>query len=770
MVTLRRRRRHTTATKDKNKDKNKNSAHSSTSSATRKKKNTAAATSTTVAATAAPCSTLQPFEHQIEDVFRRNKLDIVSTGYNLEREIVRGLKQAVNPYNVSPQDDFFSYVNDRWIRDVKLSSDQQYIVQIDNFRLVQHKVYEEMVELLRDFVDGGGDVVDPQDFGGRASVTALRRCMRNAYHSFQRHQSNRVTQQRAAAFQQWLLAQSDMYEVLAYFNRNEIVTWGAPFNWSINPDDKDPTKYVCYLDAPQVTLIDVMVYFPDATDPEEEQQYKRKYKRAYLQYLRQLFEVAFGEEGAKAFDVEDVYRTEEAILNAMGCSVVKVDDEDDNYNEISATEAMAHFQFDWAHFSRLLGCRTVPHRFITSNVNYLLCGTKLLAEKWNTPQWHTYWIYLFIRQMTRWDEHGWRVFYDFHGAFVKGQDAPETVAIRPIFPMAFCFHHFFSTQYVQRYTNPAVVQYVQTMAEDLKIVFQRIVQRNRWMQPSTKAKALQKLHHLKMRIGVAPPSMPDPLLPYDEDDPWENLGRMAQWRHQFAADHVDKPVVDIQVIDWTQIPPKFVGTQPYVVNAFYTPTQNQIYIPLGYLQKPFVDLGERGLEYNLSHVGYTIAHELSHALDDWGSKYDERGRLHDWWTPKDKRKFKQIQRDVIRQYQEVAKRDGIDFDAAPTIGEDLADISGFAICQEYLRDFQLKNEDILPIQSLSFEAFFIYFAVQSRQKISKKAIQAQLKTNPHPLDKYRCNVPLSRSSVFRAIYNVAPRDPMSWHSTNQVWN
>ena len=112
-----------------------------------------------------------------------------------------------------------------------------------------------------------------------------------------------------------------------------------------------------------------------------------------------------------------------------------------------------------------------------------------------------------------------------------------------------------------------------------------------------------------------------------------------------------------------------------------------------------------------------------------GSKYDETGKLNDWWTEKDKKVFKKIQEDVIKQYEVFASYDGIEFDAEPSIGEDLADISGLSICQEYLRDFQFKNQDILPIQSLSFESFFIFFAIQSRQKISKKAILAQLKTN-----------------------------------------
>ena len=244
---------------------------------------------------------------------------------------------------------------------------------------------------------------------------------------------------------------------------------------------------------------------------------------------------------------------------------------------------------------------------------------------------------------------------------------------------------------------------------------------------------------------------------------------MSEWRTKEAIKLTGQPVIDKPVIDWSQNPPKFVGNQAYVVNASYTPSKNGINIPLGYIQKPFIDLDERGVEYNLTRIGFTISHEMSHALDDWGSQYDENGVLNNWWTEKDKKHFKAIQKDVVKQYETFASYDGIKFDAWPSIGEDLADISGITICREYLRDFQLKNEDILPIQRLSFEAFFVYFAIQSRQQISKKAIIAQLKTNPHPLDKYRCNVPLSRIPTFRTIFNIKKGDKMWWHSTNRVW-
>jgi predicted metalloendopeptidase len=143
--------------------------------------------------------------------------------------------------------------------------------------------------------------------------------------------------------------------------------------------------------------------------------------------------------------------------------------------------------------------------------------------------------------------------------------------------------------------------------------------------------------------------------------------------------------------------------------------------------------------------------------------------LENWWTEKDKKAFNKIQENIIKQYEKYAARDGIIFNAWPSIGEDIADIAGFEICQEYLRDFQQKNNDVLPIQALSFESFFVYFAVQSRQKILKKSILAQLKSNPHPLDKYRCNIPLSRSRIFRTIYNVKKNDKMWWSNFNNVW-
>jgi putative endopeptidase len=334
--------------------------------------------------------------------------------------------------------------------------------------------------------------------------------------------------------------------------------------------------------------------------------------------------------------------------------------------------------------------------------------------------------------------------------------------------MTIPFNSFLTKEYIKKFENPQAMKYAKIICDGLKIVFKRILKRNKWMQPSTKKYALKKLDHFNFIFGKPEKIMEDPNLNY-ETELYDNMQIINKWRHVQFIENEGHSSADMAMVDWTNYPVKMSGTQAYIVNACYTPAKNSIYVNLGYIQKPFVDLDDRGIEYNLATIGYTIGHEMSHGFDDSGSQYGLDGKLFDWWTAKDKIKYKNIQKDIIKQYEEFALRDKIKFDASIGIGEDLADISGLAICEEFLRDFQDNNKDIIPIRELSFEAFYTYYAIQQKQVVNKNAISAQLKTNPHPLDKYRCNVPLTRSEIFRSIYNVKKGDGMWWHNTDTVW-
>jgi putative endopeptidase len=278
------------------------------------------------------------------------------------------------------------------------------------------------------------------------------------------------------------------------------------------------------------------------------------------------------------------------------------------------------------------------------------------------------------------------------------------------------------------------------------------------MSRCAKKEALRKLKNINLIIGSPPLIVKDPDVTYTETNFWRNIIDASIYRAKMFAFLNGKGIAYIPTIDWDIY--ALTGQQSYIVNAFYTANQNSIFIPHAILSKPFVDLTNRGIEYNLAYIGFTLSHEISHSLDSIGSQYDHKGNLKNWWSPRDKRIFDDKVNGIIQQYKQSAKDDGLDIDPTNSVGEDLADINGFRLIEQYLVNYQLKNRDTSFIKLLSFKALYIYYAIQSRQAILSKAIYLNSLTNPHPLEKYRVNCVLSRSPFFKHIYEIKKGDKM----------
>jgi len=431
---------------------------------------------------------------------------------------------------------------------------------------------------------------------------------------------------------------------------------------------------------------------------------------------------------------------------------------------------MKTFNFDWEKLSKAIGFSKTPDYFISTNLAYLKCGTDLLLKNWNTEKWRTYWIFIYIRQLSRFSDKGKNIYADFYAKIVVREKNIINKQLGAVILSAYAFNTSITKKYVQEYSIPENIEFTKTLCNELKMVFTRIIERSTWLQPETKKYAILKLKHFKFYIGETGHLQPDPILKYNENDIWYNLLLLGNYRRKlFIRINNNKPT-NIPLLVWSSTPFSFANLEQYIVNASYTPTKNAITIPIAYMQDPFLNLDiQHSFAYNLAHIGFTVGHEMSHSLDDWGSKYDYKGNLNDWWTAIDKKKYKIIQDNIIKQYETWAKRDGITYDASQTIGEDLADISGLSTVIEYLLDFQYKNKEFPPITQLVLETLFIFYAYQMRQYETKKAEVYQLEKNVHPPNKYRTNVPLSRTPLFRKIYNIKKTDDMYWNSTDRVW-
>ena len=98
-------------------------------------------------------------------------------------------------------------------------------------------------------------------------------------------------------------------------------------------------------------------------------------------------------------------------------------------------------------------------------------------------------------------------------------------------------------------------------------------------------------------------------------------------------------------------------TTPQIVNAFYSPSSNEIIFPAGILQPPFFDAGADDAA-NYGGIGTVIGHEISHGFDDEGSRFDGDGNLRNWWTAEDRSRFEartRGTRGAIRRLQPAAR-------------------------------------------------------------------------------------------------------------------
>jgi len=103
------------------------------------------------------------FEDKYEEELKQKNINILKQNYKLEKKTINDIHEALNNKKYSPVNDFYSYINDRWIKTVKLDERQKYITQIDDFRLTQDKIYRELVVLVENYLKEHKDSKDPFD-------------------------------------------------------------------------------------------------------------------------------------------------------------------------------------------------------------------------------------------------------------------------------------------------------------------------------------------------------------------------------------------------------------------------------------------------------------------------------------------------------------------------------------------------------------------------------------------------------------------------------
>ena len=287
-----------------------------------------------------------------------------------------------------------------------------------------------------------------------------------------------------------------------------------------------------------------------------------------------------------------------------------------------------------------------------------------------------------------------------------------------------------------------MVQLVADLRAALKVRIQNVT----WMSDATKAKALEKLSLYTVKIGYPDKWRDYTKLVIKDGDLVGNVeaGSVFEWNRSLVK--IDQPV---DKSEW--------GMTPQTVNAYYNPTMNEIVFPAAILQPPFFD-PQADPAVNYGGIGGVIGHEITHGFDDEGRHYNGHGKLEDWWTEEDSKKF-EVQADKYgKQYDTYEPVPGFHVQGKLTMGENIADLGGNLLGYDAYH-LSLKGAESPVLDGFTGDQrVFMGFAQVWRSKYRDEAVKQQVATDPHSPAVFRVIGPVRNIDAWYKAFNVQPGD------------
>jgi putative endopeptidase len=474
-----------------------------------------------------------------------------------------------------------------------------------------------------------------------------------------------------------------------------------------------------------------------------------KIRNAYVQHVANMFAL-FGisnpDEAAQT-----VLRMETRLAKAAK-SNVELRDPIANYNKMSVDELQALVpQIDWKAFFTALNVELDSVNI--GQVAHLQEVGKMLAEEDLED----------IKTLLRWQvmdgaasylsDEIYMESFDFYGRVLSGKQEPSPLWKRAVGIVNGTLGEAVGQMYVKKYFPEENKQRMLALVHNLQASLGERIQALDWMSDATKAKALEKLGAITIKIGY-----PDEWRDYSKlniDNSlsyYANLQRAAKFEQEYSLSFLGKPVDK----------KKWYMT-PQTVNAYYNPSSNEICFPAGILQYPFFDMSADDA-FNYGAIGVVIGHEMTHGFDDQGCLFDKDGNMINWWTDEDKAKFDARTKVMEEYFNGIEVAPGVHANGAFTLGENIADHGGLQISFQAFRNNENAKPEAERLGTVDGftpeQRFFLAYANVWAGNIRPEEILNRTKSDPHSLGRWRVNGALPHIGAWYEAWNVTEDSPL----------
>ena len=340
--------------------------------------------------------------------------------------------------------------------------------------------------------------------------------------------------------------------------------------------------------------------------------------------------------------------------------------------------------------------------------------------------------------------------WEFYSKKLRGQMAMRPADERALGTVNNTVGEAIGQLYVEAKFPPEAKEKAKNMIANVIEAFQARIEKLDWMSPETKLKAIEKLDKFTVKIAY-----PDEWKDYSDleikegNSYAENMLAVSKWSMEENIAEIGQPV---NKKEW--------GMSPQTVNAYFNPLNNEIVFPAAILQPPFYNyLADDAVNYG--GIGAVIGHEISHAFDDSGARFDANGNVNNWWIDGDLEEFEKRGKLLAEQYSAIEVLDSVHINGAFTLGENIGDLGGVLGAYDGLQLHFEKNGRPENIDGFTPEQrFFMSWATVWRTLIREDALRTQIKTDPHSPGTTRAIQPLKNVDAFYEAFDIQEGDGM----------
>ena len=530
---------------------------------------------------------------------------------------------------------------------------------------------------------------------------------------------------------------ADLGRMIGRFHQYGI---GVPFFLVASPDNHDPNQIIADIAAGGLDLPDRDYYLkPDARFKEA--------REKYVEHVAVMFKLVGYDEAAAKKAAATVMRMETSLAMASLDNVALRDPHSTDHKTSFAELQKLTPHFDWAGYFEGAGLPRAPlnvaePKFL-EEVDRQLQATRL--ADWKTYlKWH-----LIAGAANSLPESFAEARFNFHGRYLAGQKEIRPRWKRCVEAADQDLGEALGRKYVEKYFPPEAKARMEEMVHNLLLAMKDTINNADWMGPETKKKALEKLATFNPKIGY-----PDKWKDYSKVE----ITRDSYWNDSLAGSQFN--VADGRSTIGKPVDRGRWGLTPPTSDAYYNPLWNEIVFPAGILQPPAFHMKAVDA-VNYGAIGVVIGHEISHGFDDEGAQFDAQGRLQNWWTAEDLKRFQERGQCVVNQFDNYFIEPGIHHNGKLVLGESIGDLAGAKIAFLAFKK-SLEGKPPAPVIDgfTPEQQFFIAWGQFRGDAIRPETQRLMVQSDPHPIAKYRVIGPVSNSPEFQKAFACRADAPM----------